>query len=114
MRPSGRRILLQRPIWPVKVILIDIFAQDRLQVPFADYEHPVQDSRRALPTQRPAIVFARGARTGVLMIRALAAVNTAPDGELSGTWLANHHRVRPAAETAGQATRSSIRAAQVW
>ena len=33
-------------------------------------------SRRALPTQRSAIAFARGARTGVLMIRTPVAVNT--------------------------------------
>ena len=33
-------------------------------------------SRRALPTQRSAIAFARGARTGVLMIRMPAAAST--------------------------------------
>ena len=39
---SGGRILQQRPVWPVRVLVIDILAQDQPQVPFADDQHLVQ------------------------------------------------------------------------
>src|SRR5215472_4201205 len=40
-------------------------------------------SRRALPIQRSAIAFARGACTGVLMTRTPVAVNTASNGAVN-------------------------------
>ncbi len=40
-------------------------------------------SRRALEIHRSAIAFALGARTGVLMIRVLTAVNTASNAEVN-------------------------------
>ena len=42
MCTSGGRVLQQRPVWPVRVVVIDILAQDQPQVPFADDQHPVQ------------------------------------------------------------------------
>jgi hypothetical protein len=38
---------------------------------------------RALPTQRSVIAFARGARTGVLMIRTPTAANTASNASVN-------------------------------
>jgi hypothetical protein len=38
----GGRALLQRPVGPVNVVMIDIFAQDQPQVPFTGDQHPVQ------------------------------------------------------------------------
>jgi hypothetical protein len=48
-------------------------------------------SRRALPTQRSAIAFARGAWRGLLMIRAPTAVNTASDAAVN---LASRSRIK--------------------
>ena len=39
---SGGRVLQERPVWPVRVVVIDILAQDQPQVPFADDQHSVQ------------------------------------------------------------------------
>ena len=39
----GGRALLQRPVGPVNVVMIDIFAQDQPQVPFTGDQHPVQE-----------------------------------------------------------------------
>ena len=36
------RVLLQRPVRPVVVEVIDILAEDQLQMPFAGDQHPVQ------------------------------------------------------------------------
>lgn len=48
-------------------------------------------SRRAVPTQRSAIAFARGARTGVLMIRTPREVNTSSKTLM---YLASRSRMR--------------------
>jgi len=42
MRTLGRRALLQCPVGPMSVVVIDVFAQDHPQVPFAGDQHPVQ------------------------------------------------------------------------
>jgi hypothetical protein len=42
MRMPGGRALLQRPVGPVDVIVIDVLAQDQPQVPLAGDQHPVQ------------------------------------------------------------------------
>ena len=41
MRAAGGWILVQRPVRPVRVVVIDVLAQDLPQVPFADDQHPV-------------------------------------------------------------------------
>src|SRR3954447_20258329 len=50
-----------------------------------------RSSRRTLPTKRSAIALARGARTGVLMIRTSTAVNTASNAAVN---LALRSRIR--------------------
>ena len=51
---------------PVQVVLADVLTEDEPQVPFTGISIWPRHSRRALPIQRPAIAFARGACTGVL------------------------------------------------
>jgi hypothetical protein len=57
--------------------MVGVLAKHQPQVPLASDQHPVQALAAALATQRSAIAFAGGARTGVLMIRIPAAANTA-------------------------------------
>ena len=85
MPPPGGRALLQRPMWPVRVVVIDVLAENEPEMPLARDQHLIQASRRALPTQRSAIAFARGARTGALMIRMPAAVNTASNAAVTSS-----------------------------
>jgi hypothetical protein len=42
MRTPAGRTLFQRPVRPVRVSVIGIFAEDRPQVPFPGDQHPVQ------------------------------------------------------------------------
>jgi hypothetical protein len=60
MRTSGGRVLLQRPVRPVRVVVIDVFIKDQPQVPFADDEHPVQ----ALAPGASDPAFGDGVRLG--------------------------------------------------
>jgi hypothetical protein len=53
----------------MNVIVIDVLAQDQLQCRSLVISIRSRHSRLALAIQRSAIAFARGARTGVLMIR---------------------------------------------
>ena len=83
MSPPCGRVLLQCPVRPMAIVMIDVLAQDQPQVPFAGDQHPVQALAAALAIQRSAIAFARGARTGVLMIRTAAEVNTASNAAVN-------------------------------
>ena len=76
---------------PVRIVVIGVLAEDQAQVPFAGDQYPVQALAGALPTQRSAIAFARGARTGDLMIRRPAAANTASNAAVN---LASRSRIR--------------------
>jgi hypothetical protein len=69
MRTPCWRTLAQCPVRPVRVVVIDILTEDQPQVPLVGDQHPVQALAAALAIHRSAIAFARGARTGVLMIR---------------------------------------------
>jgi hypothetical protein len=40
---SGGRVLVQRPVRPVGVVVIGALAEDQLEVPFAGDQHPVED-----------------------------------------------------------------------
>jgi hypothetical protein len=80
----------QCPVWPVDVVVIGVLAQDQLQMPFPVISVRSRHSRRALPIQRSAIAFARGACTGVLMIRTPMAVNTASKGSELGIAVTDH------------------------
>ena len=73
----GRRALLQRPVRPMSVIVIDVLAENEPEMPFARDQRPVQAfaARAGDPASRDSV--RAGARTGVLMIRIPAAVNTA-------------------------------------
>jgi len=42
MRALRGRVLVQRPVRPVAVIVIGILAKDQAQMPFAGDQHPVQ------------------------------------------------------------------------
>jgi hypothetical protein len=39
---SGGWVLVQRPVRPMGVAMVDVLAEDQLQVPFAGDQHPVQ------------------------------------------------------------------------
>jgi hypothetical protein len=54
----GGRILVQCPVWPVSVVVIDVLAEDEPQMPPA-ISIGSRPSRRALPIQRSALAFAR-------------------------------------------------------
>jgi hypothetical protein len=42
VRASGGRILVQRPVGAVGVVVIGVFAENQLQVPLAGDQHPVE------------------------------------------------------------------------
>jgi hypothetical protein len=42
MRTPGRRVLVQRPMWPVHIVMIDVLVKDHPQVPLASDQQPVQ------------------------------------------------------------------------
>ncbi len=42
MQAPGGRALLQRPMRPVRVVVIDVLAENEPEMPFACYQHPVQ------------------------------------------------------------------------
>jgi len=88
---SGGWGLVQRPVRPVAVVVIDVLAKDQPQVPFAGDQHPVQALTRALAIQRSAIAFARGAMTGIWMIRTPIAVNTVSNAAVN---LVSRSRIR--------------------
>ena len=39
---ASGRVLLQRPVRPVRIVMIGVLGQDQPQVPFAGDQHPVQ------------------------------------------------------------------------
>src|SRR6266536_3306867 len=88
-RVPGRLILLQRPVRPVGVVVIGVLAGDEPQMPFTGDQHPVQAF--AAGAADPAFAFARGACTGVLMMRTPMAANTESKAAVS---LASRSRMR--------------------
>lgn len=52
---SGGRILVECPVRPAGVVMVEVLAQDQPQVPFAGDQHPVRHSRLALAIRRSAI-----------------------------------------------------------
>jgi hypothetical protein len=42
MRAPGGRVLVQCPVRPVRVVVIDVLIKDQPQMPFAGDQHPVQ------------------------------------------------------------------------
>jgi hypothetical protein len=49
MCPPSRWVLLQRPVWPVGVVVIDVLTEDQSQVPFAGDSILSRHSRRTPP-----------------------------------------------------------------
>jgi hypothetical protein len=42
MRTPGRGVLLQCPMWPMNVVMLDVLIKDQSQVPLVGDQHPVQ------------------------------------------------------------------------
>jgi hypothetical protein len=57
---SGGRVLVQRPVRPMSVVMVGILAEDQLQVPSAGDQHPVQ--ALAAGTGDPAFGYSIRAR----------------------------------------------------
>ena len=57
MRTTGRRILLQRPVRTVDVVMVGVLADDQPQVPLAGDQHPVQ--ALAAGTAHPSVPRSR-------------------------------------------------------
>jgi hypothetical protein len=64
VRTPGGRVLVQRPVRPVAVVVIDVLAEDQPQVPFTGDQHLVQ--ALAASASDPAFGYSvrRGARMG--------------------------------------------------
>ena len=76
METPGGRILLQRPVRPMSVVMIGVLTKDQPQVPFVGDQHLVQalSAGAAHPALRDRVRPRRP--DGVLMIRTAVAVNT--------------------------------------
>ena len=68
-RHRQRRQLIQRPVWPVLVVVDEVLGEDRSRCRRPKISIRSRHSRRMVPTKRSAKALARGARTGVRMIR---------------------------------------------
>ena len=68
-RGSGAcgRLLMQRPVRAMSVVVLDVLLQHDRQVAWSGDQQWSRHSRRSVPMKRSAIAFARGARTGVRM-----------------------------------------------
>jgi hypothetical protein len=42
MRTPGGRVLLQSPVWGMRLVAVDVLVENQPQVPFAGDRHPVQ------------------------------------------------------------------------
>jgi hypothetical protein len=73
---AGRRALIERAVGPVVVVVRDVFAEHGLQVMAPRMSTRSRHSRRRVPNHRSMKAFARGARTGVRMIRRPSDRNT--------------------------------------
>jgi hypothetical protein len=117
----GWRALAQSPVRAMAVVMIGVLAQDQPQVPFAGDQHPVQALAVGTAIQRSAIAFARGARTGVPMIRTAAEETTASNAAVPKvpervTFAQPDPRTLPSSvkrKTSGQRLRQSNRHSQV-
>jgi hypothetical protein len=77
-RRRVRRLLGERLVRPMVVVVADVFGEHGRHVPLTGDQHPVGAlAARTVPTQRSATAFARGACGGVRITRIPAAVNTA-------------------------------------
>jgi len=70
METPGGRILLQRPVRTMSVVMIGVLAEDQPQVPFADDQHPVQ--ALAAGAAHPALRDRVGARRQQHTVRVIS------------------------------------------
>ena len=94
----GRRILLQRPVRPVGVVVIGVLAGDEPQMAFTSDQHPVQAFAAGAADPAFGDRVRRGACTGVLMMRTPTAANTASKAAVN---LASRSRMRNLRVAAG-------------
>src|SRR6266516_2569346 len=62
---SLRRLKLERPVWTVPVVVLDVDPKDLLKMAAPNEQQPIQALGADGATHRPAYAFAVGARTGV-------------------------------------------------
>jgi len=95
MRAPGGWVLPQCLVGPVGLVVADVLAEYQPQVPFAGDQHPVQAivAGAGNPSLRSR---SRAARTSVLMIRTLIAVNITSNAVTRD----DHHR--PVSKVRGQ------------
>jgi hypothetical protein len=83
--------LAEGPVRPVGVVVIDVFAEDVVEMSLTGDEEPVGALAPCAGDPRLQIAFARGAWTGVVMIRRPAAVKTASN---AAVYLASRSLIR--------------------
>jgi hypothetical protein len=76
---------------PVGVVVPDVLMDDDFEMLTTEDEHPVQTFTPAVPTNRSAKALARGALTGVRMIRTPSALRTSSKLAVN---LASRSRIR--------------------
>jgi hypothetical protein len=45
-------LLVERPVWPVGVVVIGVLAEDEPQMPFTSDQHPIRPARRSAAKSR--------------------------------------------------------------
>ena len=71
-----RRGLVKRPVWSMGVVMIDVLGENGFELTRWKIRIRSRHSRRMVPTKRSAKALARGARTGVRMMRILSVRKT--------------------------------------
>ena len=87
----GGRLLVERPVWPVGVVVIGVLAEDEPQMPFTSDQHPVQTFAAGAPDLALGDRVRARRRTGVLTMRTPAAVTTASKAAVN---LVSRSRIR--------------------
>ena len=76
------RLLCERAMRPLRVVVLDVLAQDAFEVAAVEDQQPVQAWVRMVRTNRSAMAFACGDRTGVFTIRMPSVPNTSSKAPL--------------------------------
>jgi hypothetical protein len=58
-------MLIERPVWPVSVVVVDVGAKDAFEVASVDNQYPVEAPAADPADESFSKAFAFGARTGV-------------------------------------------------
>jgi hypothetical protein len=86
--PYGLRFDIWGPlspglVRPVAVVMEQVLAEHRGQVPFTDDQDPVQQFAAESPMTRSQMAFIRGVLDRVVMIRSPSALNTSPNAAVN-------------------------------